>query len=346
MLNELSQVVEAIERLGVNPQSRHGRINPMAKNKDLLIVCLAKNGAPSRVEILVGEVAASLFRVEHGSAGSSFPGFNLPTPLRCLDKVSPTEFTTAVESLLDSATNKGTANPALAEGIFNLYKLSEPRAFTANQEKQFERSCSELVSELREKLSGAPVDLKNVLTLLSIVGTMKPTLALFAHQLAESLAKPSAENDRNALLLFQNILFGALNWKNRAATIGNPDYWNEKAKQDKNANQPCYLDLAEPDFNFKRVAHSETSGLINRALLEADNIVTDIDESAVGVDAYTGKTVELQDKFPSPKIAELRERQIGGRPAEERGARIETTQTDPWHPHLNVSPRRRTRGAD
>ena len=304
MLNELSQVVDAIEQLGLTPQSRHGRINPMAKNKDLLIVCLAQDGAPSWVEVLAGESAALLFRVEHGSAGSSFPGFNLPIPLRCLDKAPTEKLTSAVEHLLDLAKNK-IANVALAEGICNLYELSEPRAFTANQEKQFERSCSELVSELRKKLSGAPGDLKNFLTLLSIVDATKPALAPFANQLAEALAKPSAECDRSALLLFQIILFGALDWKNRTVTIGSPDYWIEKAKQHKIANQPVYLDLVEPELSFKRIAHIGTSVLINSALLEADNSVIDIDQSAVGVDAYTGETVELQDKFPSPKIVEL-----------------------------------------
>jgi hypothetical protein len=305
LLNELSQIVDSVERLGVNPPSRHGRINPMAKNKELLIVCLAKDGAPSRVEILGGEVAASLFRVEHGSAGSSFPGFNLPTPLRCLDKAPTGKLMSAVEHLLDLAKSKSTANVDLAEGICNLFELSGVRAFTVNQEKQFKRSCFELVSELRKTLSGAPVELKNFLTLLSLVDTAKTTLTHFANLLAELLAKRSAESGRNALLFFQNILFGALDWKKRAAAIGSPDYWSEKAKQDKNANQPVYFDLAEPDLSFKRVAHSGTSVLINRALLEADNFVTDIDRSAVGVDAYTGETVELQDKFPAPKIVEV-----------------------------------------
>jgi hypothetical protein len=48
----------------------------MGKNRDLLVVCVAGDGAPSLVETLKGEIAGTLFRVEHGSAGSSFPGFN------------------------------------------------------------------------------------------------------------------------------------------------------------------------------------------------------------------------------------------------------------------------------
>ena len=305
MLNELSQVVDAIERLGLNPQSRHGRISPMAKNTDLLIVFLARDGAPKRIETLAGKDAASLFRVEHGSAGSSFPGFNLPTPLRYLDKIPIEELTSAIKHLLDLSKNKSTANMELAESIRNLFKLSRAHEFTTSQKTQFDRSCSELVLELQVKLTRAPAELQNFLDLLSIVNTAKPTLADFADQVAELLATPSADLDGNTLLISLNILFGAIDWKKRRAVIGSPDYWNEKGKLDKDAKQPVYLDLAEADLSFKRVAHTDTSDLINRTLLEADNIVTEIDQKVLGIDAYTGKAVKLQDKFPSPKIVEL-----------------------------------------
>ncbi len=304
MLNELSQVVEAMERLGTTMQSRHPRINPMGKNKDLLVVCVTKEGAPSRVEVLLGETAAMLFRVEHGSAGSSFPGFNLPAPLRRLDDVSAEKLTPAVKNLLALAKNKGTANAALAEAIGQLFELSVPHTCTASQEKQFQRSCLELVSELRVTFSAAPDGLKNFLTLLAAIDDAKPALPSFTNSIAELLAKPAIESDRKMLLLFQDVLFGVLDCETQ---IGTPDYWKEKAKHDKDAKQPIYLDLAEPDSIFKRVAHSETSALINQSLLKADNSVTaaEADESALGVDAYTGEAVELQDKFPSPKIAEL-----------------------------------------
>jgi hypothetical protein len=305
MLNELSQVVDAIERLGLNPPSRHGRISPMAKNTDLLIVFLARDGAPKRIETLASKDAASLFRVEHGSAGSSFPGFNLPTPVRCLDKIPIEELTSAVKHLLDLSKNKSTANLELAESIRNLFKLSRAREFTTSQKTQFDRSCSELVSELQVKLTCAPAELRNFLDLLSIVNMAKPTLADFADQVAELLVTPSTDLDRNTLLISLNILFGAIDWKKRRAVIGSPDYWNEKGKQDKDAKQPVYLDLAEADLSFKRVAHPDTGDLINRTLLEADNIVTEIDQNVLGIDAYTGKAVQLQDKFPSPKIVEL-----------------------------------------
>ena len=117
MLNELSQVVDSLERLGTTTQSRHRRINPMGKNRDLLVVCVAKDGSPRMIEVLPGEKAATLFRVEHGSAGSSFPGFNLPTPLRRLDEVQIEKLTPAVEDLLAFGKNKNTSNAALASSI-------------------------------------------------------------------------------------------------------------------------------------------------------------------------------------------------------------------------------------
>jgi hypothetical protein len=307
MLNELSQVVEAIERLGTSPPSRHPRITPMGKNKNLLVVCVAKNGSATRVEILRGELAATLFRVEHGSAGSSFPGFNLPTPLRQLNEVPIEKLELSVENLLTLTKSKNIPNNVLSDAIDELFALSSPRAFTASQEKQFQRSCDELVAELRATLASAPAELKNFLTLLAVVGETRPTLQSFSDSLTAVLVQRDAPRDRGVLLLSEEILFGVLDWKKRAAKIGSADYWKEKAKQEKSANQPIYLDLAEPDSSYKRVAHAESSALINDALLQANTSTTVAvpDELSMGVDAYTGQSVELQDKFPSPKIVEL-----------------------------------------
>jgi hypothetical protein len=307
MLNELSQVVESLDRLGVSTKSRHPRINPMGKNKDLLVVCLAPDGNPTRVEILAGRVAANLFRVEHGSVGSSFPGFNVPMPLRCLRDAPGGKLVPAVEHLMALNKSKEGVAHDLFLAVAAVFGLSKPRDFTQSQKRQFQRSCSELAHELQEKMADAPAGLTNFLNLLALVVNNKPTLDSFADSLTELLALRSRDANRDALLLFQDILFGALDWKKRQVPIAVPDYWKAKAKQDKNANQPIYLDLAEPDPHFKRVAHRETSTLINQALLGAgqpsETRKEDADEN--GVDAFSGQRVELQDKFPSPKIAEL-----------------------------------------
>ena len=81
MLNELYQVSQELgARRHRFPIARFAH-QPMGKNRELLIVRLNAAAEPSDVEFVSGAVAAHLFRVEHGSAGSSFPGFNLPTPL-------------------------------------------------------------------------------------------------------------------------------------------------------------------------------------------------------------------------------------------------------------------------
>jgi hypothetical protein len=308
MLNELSQVVEALDRVGVPTQSRHPRINPMGKNKDLLVLCLGHDGNPKRVEILAGDVATSLFRVEHGSAGSSFPGLNVPTPLRCLEEAPTEKLVPAVEHLLARNNKKDASAHDLSLAVAALFRLSTPREFTTSQKRQFQRSGGELVDELQEKMPEGDLGLANFLSLLALVAEKKPTLDLLAGSLAEFLAAGGDDTSRDAALLFQDILFGALDWKKRQTAIGTPDYWKEKAKQDKNANQPIYFDLASPDTRFKRVAHRETGALINEALMKADAIAgaAASAESSTGMDAFTGRTEPLQDKFPTgPKVAEL-----------------------------------------
>lgn len=305
MLNELSQVVDSLGRLGMVAPSRHPRINPMGKNRDLLVVCLDDEGAPSRVEVVPGEVAATLFRVEHGSAGSSFPGFNIPTPMRRLNEAPVAELIAAVEKLVALAKNKN-SNPAELEAIRVLFKLSKPQSISKSQEKQFQRSCSELVGELNDMLPSDLTELKNLKTLIETVLKSKPTLPLFSERLAALLTSQNGDFDRRMMMLFQEMLFGMLDWKKRVAQIGSIDYWKEKAKQDKNANQPVYLDLALPDTACWRITHVKTSMLINAALFEAQpKDDGNANQDVSNVDAF-GETAALQDKFPvGPKVAQL-----------------------------------------
>ena len=99
MLNELYQVSQAMKRLDIDSPSRHQRIKPMGRNRELLIVRLNDDAEPSEVEFVSGAVAADLYRVEHGSTGSSFPGFNLPTPFLDLAQTSTDELTSVLEQL-------------------------------------------------------------------------------------------------------------------------------------------------------------------------------------------------------------------------------------------------------
>ena len=307
MLNELSQVADLLERLVTVAPSRHPRINPMGKNRDLLVVSLADAGSPFCIEVLHGETAAKLFRIEHGSAGSSFPGFNIPTPLRRLDEASADELKPAVVKLLALGKNKNSSAAEIKEFIRKLFMLSKSHTFSPSQVKQFQRSCSELVSELVELLSRELAGLKNFMTLVEILVESKPTLPSFAEALASLMVDQNSEFDRRQLLLLQEVLFGTLDWKKRTPEIASPEYWKEKLKQDRNSNQPIYLDLASPGVGFYRVAHSETSALINTALMQTQSSVAAYDSERSGLveDAF-GELAELQDKFPpGPKVAEL-----------------------------------------
>jgi len=306
MLNELSQVVSALERVGIVTASRHPRINPMGKNRELLVVRLDDEGEPSDVAFIPGEKATTLFRIEHGSAGSSFPGFNLPAPLLNLANMPAGELKTALEQLCALWKKRNSPTGQILDIVKTLAKSSQPRRFTLAQCKQFERSVVDLVQELQPIFAQLPPELTNLTRLSHIVTQAKLVLPQFSQNVADALVFTAATADRETLLLVQEALFGVLDWKQRGVDFASTSYWTDKAKQDENANQPVYLDLAVPAQHHKPVAHPKTSEAMNAVLVRAaDESDAALQTDVTALDAFTGKPTHLQDKFPAPKIAEL-----------------------------------------
>ncbi len=164
----------------------------------------------------------------------------------------------------------------------------------------------QLVQELLITCSTAPEELTNFTRLLKVLDQAKLTLPQFSEGLKDALLREASRADRATLQSIQTILFGALDWKKRTAEFGSTEYWAEKAKQDGDANQPVYLDLAKPDRDHKPVAHPRTSDAINATLLRAaGSELPQSDAENRGIDAFTGKPAILQNKFPAPKISEL-----------------------------------------
>ncbi len=310
MLNELAHVVASLDRLGTDTGSRHPRINPMPRNSALLVVRIADDGAPSSIGIVDGARATKLFRVEHGSPGTSFPGFNLPTPLRSLADANADQAKVAIDALLKERSKKHGSMAALVGAAADLFKLSTPRGFTAKQEEQFVRSTGELVDELSAALQSASAELHNVRHLLDSVSKAKRTLAQFAETVANRLV--SADGfDRETILLIQDILFGVLDWKKRSAGIATSDYWRQKAEQDEGAKQPVYLDLDAPDHRFKPVAHPQTSDLLNAELLRLKlpgaraSSAKPRARPTTAIDAFSGEPVPLQDKYAGKTVGHI-----------------------------------------
>ena len=301
MLNELYQVSQSLERVGIDFPSRDSRISPMGKNRALLIVRVNDDAEPSEVEFVSGAVAANLYRVEHGSAGSSFPGFNLPTPLRDLTQV-PTDLKPILQRLSDLWKKENASTEQIHDAMRELAQLSWGCPFTDSQCKQFKRSVIELVQELQGTFCKAGPELTSFKRLLGVVGRAELDLERFAQNLTNALLWTARTTDRKTLALIQGVLFGVLDWKKRSADLGTVEYKEEKAKRDKNANQPIYLDVANKDHRLKPVAHQDTSIAINNILFQQSKAEAQANQSVV--DAF-GSRGSLQDKYPTPKIATL-----------------------------------------
>ena len=303
MLNELYQVSQAMERVGITGPRRHPRITPMGKNRELLLVRLNDDAEPSEVELIPGDMAGGLFRIKHGSSGSSFPGFNIPTPLldpTCspIDALNP-----LLERLCDLWQEKSPPTMQINHAMTEMALLSQPRTFTHRQVRQFKLSMVDLVGELQDIYGAAhPPELTNFTRLVDLVRRAEPGLCQFSRNLTDALLCAAKTADRNTLELIQRILFGVLNWNRRSSKLGETDYWIEKKKRDKDANQPIYLDVADVDHSHKPVAHPDTSKAINNVLIKAEN---QRDQAAQNeMDAF-GNSGPLEDKYPTPKVAKL-----------------------------------------
>ena len=306
MLNELYQVSQAMEQVGIVYQKRHPRITPMGKNRKLLIVRLDDLAEPYEVEFIPGHKAGRLFRVKHGSEGSSFPGFNIPTPLLQGAQSCAGTLASVLERLCDLWEKENPPTQEITQAITEMAPLTQPRGFTPAQSSAFKRSMVDLVQELQGILGAQAPGLTNFTRLVDMVASVQPSLDLFRDGLTKALLHATKYADRDTLELTQRVLFGVLHWKGRSSKLGEPDYWEEKKKQDKklnNANQPIYLDVAKLDHAHKAVAHTDTSNAINDILIQRDAKATH--QTVQGeMDAF-GNQGPWVDKYPTPKVAKL-----------------------------------------
>ena len=133
MLNELYQVVTALEEKGVSFSLPHPSLEPM-KNVALMVVRLASGGKPAQLEMLKGDEAERIFRIKHASSGSSFPGINIPLPLRDLTGAPFAESSQGLETLIRLLSQKSASAGTIGDAARALYSLGKPTQFKQRQQ--------------------------------------------------------------------------------------------------------------------------------------------------------------------------------------------------------------------
>jgi hypothetical protein len=268
----------------------------MGKNAPMLVVELGKDGTPSKFTIEQGEVAGKLLRICHSSQGASFPGFNLPTPVRVLKRTDPDKLRERFSVLRRRRRN----STWIARFVTRLFEKSQPAEFTKAQSKQFQRSLRELVGWLRDDFRSASQQLANFTLLLRVVGDADLQLGPFADQVAHLLTAPDNGANAEEKWLMAEWLF----------TKG---------------RLPVYLQCADEDPNYYPVADVRMSRLLNCHLVAIGAKPFDPKSrggralSASARDAYTGQNCEIPDSFPSPKLALLGNVRLFSNNADEAG---------------------------
>lgn len=318
MLNELHQVVTALDRRGVQIIMPHSAVEPMGKS-ELLLIELDSHANPQRLKLLPREVAGTLLRIAHGSEGSSFPGFNLPLPLRLLPKTTDAA---KLKRLVEAQRCRDAAALPLAEAIADVFPETSVAVFSESQTARFRRSAQELVGWLKADFAGAGPELENFLKLLDVVAQAKLELPGFAESLAACIHRSMNQASRNELASLGEVLFGKTHLTKCKATPGSDAYWRAKEETDEKLQTPIFFDLADGNTRALPIADPRTARLLNQFLLGLKPPAYDSrsrgapsaasrrnkqtrQQPLPAKDAYTGQDCRTPDKFPEPKLAIL-----------------------------------------
>lgn len=329
MLNELHRVVVALERRKVPLVIPHSAFDSMGKNSDLLLVRIDSHGSPCGIALLPGEVAGKLGRVCHGSEGSSFPGFNLPLPLRKLRANTPIEI---LQRLVDVQKRKGSSANEIMSAVRDTYPHTDPIDASDPEDgktekrdgknEQFLRSVRHLVGWLQVDFATGGPALSGFRRLLDAVAESKLELPNFCEAVANLIRHTNGDWTRSDAIALAEIVFGKTHIQKLKEPIGSPAFWHAKSKADNKLSTPVYLDIIDTDLEAPPVADSRTARAINQHLLsikplpyaatarctapkKAHRKKAERHANVPPRDAFSGDECVVVSSFPSPKLAVL-----------------------------------------
>ncbi|HEY5742604.1 MAG TPA: hypothetical protein VIS99_08685 [Terrimicrobiaceae bacterium] len=320
MLNELHQVVKALEDSGTSFGSPHEALAFMGKG-DALHLLLDQAAVPVSVRIIPGADASRLMRVSHTSAGSAFPGFNLPIPLRVLPRSIEGEVLRLTEQLIAALKAKATPGAQIIDLAKQLRPYTTARTHEESQVRQFARSTSELTGWLAEDMINSPDEFAVLRELVRRCQQKPLGITEFSQQTEETLWAISEPSREQAVLLCQ-AAFGLLAFPRLNDAPGSPSWRKEKEKADAKDSEksiPVYLDvagqlegipIAKPSFwralndHLNEIKPRAYKSEARRARMQSKKVTS----PAVGfTDAYSGELCTIPDSFPKPKVVKLGE---------------------------------------
>lgn len=305
MLNELFQIAEALDRLKLSGQEAHPSIKPIG-NSPLLIARLTELGRIGSLDILMPEQAGLLKRVEHGAAGTSFPGFNVPSPVWNVADV-PVEH---LKQLIEVQKNRN-ATPRQRLGCLCALKpFVKLRAFTPEQERQFNRVLGEFPKLLAADFDSAPAELATFTRLLAVLGKTKPDMPDFVSQLAEQVTRSDRDVDLPFTKAVESFLVGQVAFRG-VELVGGAEWWKKKTTEDTKGKTAVFVDLHDASGLGRAVAHRATCDLIETHLLKVRpgrGYATGGKgaKRQEGIDAFSGEEADLTTSFPEPRVQALR----------------------------------------
>ena len=286
MLNELYVLAKSLEKCGLNPPTYHPSLKRNAK-KDGFVLGIEDDGSVGFVEFCEAQKMGEVWRIESGSNGISFPGFNLASPIwKPMDNVAE-----IVQKLLKLPKNHIQERLELLGTICQHSVL----AYSDSQKKQLQSNLREFPARLWQIFSDSIPGYEAFSDLLSCL--IKSTYAIdeFLQMLTDTSLRLCREGRLGAVLEVERLLLGN---------------WNKKKEEFATQTIPVGCEVANRS-DYQQIVVSLAMEKFVNARLQERMPGKDFTASRVntverrGIDAFVGTEAVLESRFPSPTLPRL-----------------------------------------
>lgn len=290
MLNELSQLADALEREGISPKVWDPKLKELPKTnkkKPCFQILLAKDGTVDSIEILSADLVASLRKWEPSGNGYSFPGLNI-NPLYRIVFGDHEQDRENKKKIKNWGEKKENIDVELLKTWCNKENDNWNKSFLKKLSKCLKDIPQELRTLLGEEARKDCSAVYNLFKRISLIHLDNEETSSFHnknfHDVLEEFLWSSLERGEPVFQLLPLLIH-----------VGKPE---SDPGKDRGAAS-VYFDI--PDWDEYPVASLETIEIINKYLVTTSNLDMNLKQTNVP-DAFGNNLISQKDKLPDVKL--------------------------------------------
>lgn len=288
MLNELYALSQSLSRCDLKVPQRHKDLKKNPKGNGF-IVAINHDGSVASIEFCDADRMKETWKIDSGSNGISFPGFNISFPLWSVSSSAAEP----IERLLKLKPDQISDRLSLIEKILGEASLGY-EALGERQKQLLRANLREFPEQMAETFKAVPLEFKIIADLLTSLRNSTLSERDFLKSLSDAALKAYGDGklSTDASLLLQNLLFGK---------------WD---KTKSHFTESKVAIILEPVGGIRypyAITHHRTEEFINAQMnseMSGKSFAKGGKGAVIksGLDSLRGDHGEIQTRFPDPNL--------------------------------------------